>query len=602
MNLMVIEQRFPVLYQGMQSVIQSSMNKGLIPTKEEGKALIIEKDSVLYRMNSSYRPLSEANTWADQFSFSNIDKTTILFGLGNGIFANVLLNRLEENEPLIIYEPSFELFQYILHEEDFTTLFGDFRVAVIIPDINEYEFSNLLQAYMDWRNINSRLVCLHPQYDKLFQESYKRYLTIIRDTDIVIMKNANTDAKFGKSIVINTMNNLPFLMKSRFITEFIEDEDKDIPVFIVSAGPSLAKNVNVLKQAKGRSMIIAVDRALDYLLDHGVEPDFVITMDPWLQQTRFSKREEIRIPVLCSVSAADKIMQMHKGEKILVHYNGYVKQMLQNVNIPTPDYNPGGSVSNAAFYVCAILKTKRVILVGQDLAYDGEVTHLGGEKDDNIHDMDTMWVEDIHGNPIQTRRDWYTYLEWFQNAIELKKDMEVIDATEGGAKIKGSIIMSLQKVVDTYCNNTVDCREVINRALPCLNDEGRKACVKYYEETLSDLVKMKEDAADGIRSCNNLLIEYRKKLKNEKTCFNYIKKLQKINDSLINKPVYELIDYYIKEETMKDMNTVYQNNNKEQEDIRFYKNLLKTYQLMSTATDVLITRFQRLIRRVNIIL
>ncbi|WP_373845633.1 6-hydroxymethylpterin diphosphokinase MptE-like protein, partial [Clostridium sp.] len=73
----------------------------------------------------------------------------------------------------------------------------------------------------------------------------------------------------------NNFTNMKKLIESPSI-ECVKDKYKDIPAIIVSAGPSLDKNISELKRAEGKALIIATDAVLTTLKNHGIVPDAVV--------------------------------------------------------------------------------------------------------------------------------------------------------------------------------------------------------------------------------------------------------------------------------------------------------------------------------------
>ena len=92
-----------------------------------------------------------------------------------------------------------------------------------------------------------------------------------------------------------------------------------------------------------------------------------------------------------------------------------------------------------------------IIFVGQDLAFTENRTHSKDTFSQDIIESNSMRnVEDIYGNTIHTSKNLYIYLRWIQNRIAVEKEIEFIDATEGGARIKGTRVMKFSEVIDKY--------------------------------------------------------------------------------------------------------------------------------------------------------
>jgi hypothetical protein len=95
-------------------------------------------------------------------------------------------------------------------------------------------------------------------------------------------------------------------------------------------------------------------------------------------------------------------------------------------------------------------------------------------------------VEDIVGNTVFTRADFKQYLEWFEEQLQYIKGLRVIDATEGGAKIKGTIIQGLRKTIEEECTKEVDVKKILDEIPPIFRENNvREAVKKFFHETLN---------------------------------------------------------------------------------------------------------------------
>ena len=157
---------------------------------------------------------------------------------------------------------------------------------------------------------------------------------------------------------------------------------RDIPTFIVGAGPSLDKNIDELKRAKGKGFIIACDTAVRPLLAHGIVPDLYVLVDG-LKPVHLIKAEGTEtIPLLTSVTATYGFLDQNKAIKIFYNENELLVNKLFYQNGKSLATMPcGGSVATSAFAFAYLIGMKNIVLVGQDLALTGDYvpvsyTHL----------------------------------------------------------------------------------------------------------------------------------------------------------------------------------------------------------------------------------
>lgn len=587
-NMDLLEKKQKNIYQWLQDhnldEIENEIEEiQLFNCKDGNQGIIIKKEEKEYRLNSLYRPIEEAKKWAEQYNYNNLSIVALMFGLGNGIFAKELLKRLRKDALLCIYEPSVKVFHYALMHFDLTDLLSSNQVVFIIEPINQSMLPNFLSRFLHWSNIKSEIVCEHPQYEKIFINSCHYFLSTIADGNDKTLINRNTEGYFGKTIVENTIKNLKFINQSNILLEFYDDIPKEIPAIIVSAGPSLDKNIQELKKAKGKAVIFATDTAVRYLFQYNIEPDFIVTIDPKKPPEYLSDPRCKDIPMFCKVEANFKILNFHQGRKIWFSCGVYLTKIYEKYGKTISNYQSGGSVATGAFSVCAGLGFKHIILIGQDLAYSGEITHAGGDINHILYEEDGIrMVEDIDGNPIKTRHDWYIYLKWFERAIEEIPDQEVIDATEGGAKIHGAKIMALEEVIKEYCVQEIDCKEIVSKKHVTLNEEQLKGIKQYILDSIKELEQIEKMAKQTIEVCERVI---RLVDKNPYANLdNFAKKIVKANETISNQNVYDLVDIYISEVSSKQLGSVYQvSDDKKRDILDTYSNTKVVYEAVCKA-------------------
>lgn len=510
-------------------------------TKDKNNALIIKYQSKEYRLNSIYRPVEEARKWVNQYKFQNLENLISMYGFGNGTFARAVLEKLGDGDIFLIYEPSADIFWHVINNYDITDILAHPRITIAVEKVNEFEFHNEIRRFMSIKNIRDQIICVYSQYDKIFPESCIMFWKELKDTYYSTKANINTEIFFGKRFIDNTLSNMKYLHNSYTLLELKEILPKDVPAMIIAAGPSVAKQINVIRNAKGHAVIIAVDRILEFLLDSGVIPDYVVTLDPIKPVKYFSERTDIKIPLICFQEANSEILDRHKGIKIICNCSSYLEKIYLNLKKKPPRTISGTSVATLAFSICVELEYKNIILVGQDLAYDGERSHTGDAEERYGTNKDLM-VEDINGNLIRSRFDWKEFIVWYQDFLTINPDLNVIDAKDKGAKIKGTTVMSLQEALDKYCINEFDYNTYLQTNIRTFDSQDMLRIKSYLENGLVCLNKIKRKAKEAIKYCNALMEEKRRFNTNEQQ--DLINKLSKINSFIEKQEIYKLMDRF----------------------------------------------------------
>ncbi len=515
-----------------------------VQTAKDGSPIFhICREGQSVRLNSPYRPVQEAERWASQFSGENILVNAMLFGLGNGMFAQALLHKLQKDAKLFLCEPNLDIFHTALQEMDLEELIRDKRVLLCLDDVNPEEFYALLRGNTHWTNLDTQIVCHHTGYEKLFPEAYRDFLVSVKKTSEMVKVNKDTQAHFAKKIVPNMIKNMAFLREGRMINDYLNIVPKDVPAIIVAAGPSLDKNIEELKRAKGKSFILAVDTAMRHLLKHGIMPDAMVTLDAG-KPLSYMNIEEIReIPLFCVLESRHEILEYHTGIKIWFQGGTFLEKITKQYGKEFLPYQPGGSVATGAFAICAALEFERIVLVGQDLAYSGDVTHAGGKVSHVLNEKyGIKMIEGIDGEPIKSRHDWIIYLDWFEESIQSIQDKtEVIDATEGGAMIHGAEIMSLAEVIDRYCSREVDMTEILQGQSPMFTEEEYALVCEELRGYMEELHEMEQEAVKAAENCKEAL-ELLKKNTGRKRLDKLQRKVLNTTTRISDYKVYDIVD------------------------------------------------------------
>lgn len=549
-----------------------------IETKDSNKTIVVKYENKTYRLNSSYYPIEEAKIWAEQYNIDSINMVISMFGFGNGMFARELMNKMKKGDMLVIYEPSTEVFLHVLENYDITDILKNNQVSISINEINSFEFHNIMMTSIKITNIQTQLYCLHPYYDTMFPNQYRDYLKELKDNNVQAIVSVNTSVSLGEKIINNSLMNLKHIKQSNAWLDFYDVFPKDIPAIVIAAGPSLKNDIDELKRAKGRAILFAVDRALDFLLDNGIEPDFVVTLDPVKPLEYFTTRESISIPLISVLEGAPEIFNFHSGRKIISNCNSFVGGLYESLKKPIPNLITGVSVATETFFACKQMEFEKIILVGQDLSYYGNETHISSIQDGEELG-ETFLVDSNNGGKVKTRYDWYRMIIWYQDVIECFPNLNVINATINGAKIKGTTIMPLNEVIDQYCTKKIDCDKLVrDKEITFTNDE-----IKQLNQLLKDsrdvLQKIKDKSKEAIDLCDKLLAEFDKNnfaSYVEKDCIN---KLTKINKFIEEQKVNKLLDFYVTAHATNDLTDIYDFSEEEETNTKkTYKKARAVYQ------------------------
>lgn len=387
------------------------------------------------------------------------------FGFGNGIFYRLLLNENSKTiKKLFIFEPELEIIYIALNFADFSAEIAAGKLLIFwTGTISFGELDSYLASEGQW--IYSRIYNLH-----LYNSYYGRYdkeclnlnsiITRSLGHHVISVGNDSTDALIGLE---HHLQNLPEMITTPSMKELISKAKNTNTAVIVSTGPSLYKQLPLLKQYAPYLTIFCVDASFPILTKHGIKPDIVVTLErveptaDFYKKTPKSAQKNI-IFALTSIVHQETKNSITQGIKTYsMRPFGYTRFF------DLKEYGYAGigmSAANMAYELIVHSKFEKCIFIGQDLAFspDGK-THskdaIFGEnesqykKSDNA--LEKILVPAYGGKGfVETNNVWKMFLNFFEKDItETPYPLEVINATEGGARIEGTKEIPFQEVLES---------------------------------------------------------------------------------------------------------------------------------------------------------
>ncbi|MCV3345841.1 motility associated factor glycosyltransferase family protein [Campylobacter lari] len=383
----------------------------------------------------------------------------IFFGIGNGMLIFELLkNPLKDY--ICIVEPEIELIYIALHLNDFSQDLQDKRLHIYL-----YEDINFLTFYRFFEQ--EKIHFFVKTYDLLlmsnFYEIYENAIAMTNSLCIESIKslvvrqgNSSEDSLQG---ITQLLHNLPYQLANPSLKDLLKQRKGKIEnAIIVSTGPSLIKQLPLLKEYANKASIICADTAYPILAKHNIKPDYVLALErhglvyQCFEQDNQEFDKDILF-IIASVAHKSVIDTLEKTKKsyILVH-----RPLPFSKALHMDDYGylgSGLSVANMAYDLAIKLGHKNIILIGQDLAYDEngnshpkEYLHTQESENDR---KESLFITAYGGNgKVETNQWWILFKESLEYSIDTNS-ITTYNATEGGARIEGSI----EKPFKELCEN-----------------------------------------------------------------------------------------------------------------------------------------------------
>lgn len=492
-------------------------NYVLMQTKNNMYTLKVKKNNKFIYLNSSYDPEKEAERYITYLDYKN--KTIVLIGGGLGYIAKELIKNTKEK--IIICEVNIEIFKYAMHYINMEELFINKQVTYIVSE-DEKKFLQYFERNEGIYGIYNLEIYINFNYMDIFQERYVEYLEKVKDFINTLNISRNTVVTFSNLWFKNNLKNYRYIIKSNYYTEFL-NSFKNLPVIIVSAGPSLNKNIDVLKKAQGKAIIISVYTALKVLDNYNIQPTFIAAMDA--QQIIYSEYKNINfnVPFLYIPILNPDILSNHTGNKIMfiTNLDTVVIQMLKRYKKKFNIVSLGGSIACLSLFFANFTGGNPIIFVGQDLSFPNLKTHAEGTYYDSKNKIDVksenlIKIKDIYGEDVYTDSVMKSFLSWFNFYIsEAKKfnpNIKFIDATEGGAFIEGTEILALDEVIKTYCTVDLDIENILKNTIKdefIFNMEEQKGMFIELENIKNELKRLLDLIEIGIEKSLELEKLYR---------------------------------------------------------------------------------------------
>lgn len=429
-----------------------------------------------------------------KMTFKHIEKdckTIILFGLGCGYALDYIHKNYPNLQNLCIIEPTLHLFNEFLKESNFVNAIKSAENMIFIINKEPKIVATMIL----------HLLLKDPKASISFNVSYRTIFNdYFNELQALLLKNIRTTTSAMATLRIsngnwisNSINNLQLYKLS---IESIIREIKDKPFVIVSAGPSLAKNIHLIEAIKEKAIVFAVGSAIKILDNYGVESHFRVAIDGSIAENNvFKDLKNNTIPLIYSNTLYYEILRDYKGPIISmitrIDFLGsyfYDKIGKYFINVDT-----GASVANATFDLLCQLECKKVIFIGQDMCFQEGKIHAEGTIDSKnqseYNEKSHIKMKDIYGNSVYTING-YLQIKYDLDASAKKySDTQVINATEGGLGIVGAINKSLKLVLkeDLKDNIEFDFDSLYENELAKERTEYDKGICSFFEDIKKDI-------------------------------------------------------------------------------------------------------------------
>lgn len=460
----------------------------------------------------------------------NIDLSIIDVVVSLGLGGAEYLVSLEEYLPkrifLLVVEHDLGIFKALLKEYDLSRLITSRRVSFAI---GEEPFSATRQRLDNYYHIvtfaNMHVIEYGPSVI-LAPSYYDEIKRMLKETMDVAQRNIATLTDSAPLWQNNILENLPLILKSPGVMTLFQ-RFTGIPAIIVGAGPSLDSNVKDLKEAKGKALIVAVDTAIRTLYWNGISPDVIVSIDANEANSRDFEGIDTGDAVLVAEPLTyPRILSEFDGMIFISSYGHPLMQWIEGIIGEKGYLKVGGSVATTAFDLARKVGATPIIFTGLDLAYTKGRTHtkayfmddayLEGLNRFNTLEMvyreglkrqDTIMVEGIDGGMVPSSRMMKGWIDWLESQINevTRFGVTCIDATEGGARKRGTRLMRLKDAISAYCSQKLPIHEILKDAHSSYNRGDKDGLINGIDLLIREYKTVLEDIREGERLSRRLI-------------------------------------------------------------------------------------------------
>ncbi|EKH0753538.1 motility associated factor glycosyltransferase family protein [Campylobacter jejuni] len=427
-----------------------------------------------------------------------------IYGIGNAL---LIKNLAKHYKHLFVFESEIELFILALSTIDLSEELKVYKVVLFDCVAKDLEIQIAMifdqQSILEYLSLYEMFISSH-YYLKYYETSILFVNELCIKSASVAIRNADITCFLPLLTYGQFLQNIPSMLESiPFQRILSERKNKFDNTIVVSAGPSLAKQLPLLKAYQDKAVIFCADGALSILEKEGIIPDYVTNLDCRdLAVKFFQNKENLKQSIIALECATHpNIVRSLNAENCMIVLRN--KALYQRFNLNDFGYiDTGTHVSHFSYTLALALGFKNIIMIGQDLAFDEEGNSHSkgfdfGEKFSGEENIDKLKVPAYGG-----KGEVLTHITWNDYRIKLEylfacndQKAKFYNATEGGARINFTEELSFKE-----CCEKLLTKEKPKFELPKSLTKNRsdKLLVKFKEKIQKDQDNAKRFLDDAL--------------------------------------------------------------------------------------------------------
>ncbi|EAJ7751035.1 TPA: motility associated factor glycosyltransferase family protein [Campylobacter jejuni] len=424
-----------------------------------------------------------------------------IYGIGNAL---LIKNLAKHYKHLFVFESEIELFILALSTIDLSEELCSGKIYLV--DIEEERVDIQLLILFDMKDISEYLSLYemfvnNVYYKKFYEDIWHKADELCEKNIKVVIRNLGSNSDLSFECYSHLLQNIPSMLESiPFQRILSERKNKFENAIVVSAGPSLAKQLPLLKACQDKAVIFCADGALSMLEKEGIVPDYVTNLDFTDLAMKFFQNKENKTSLnILSCATYPNLVHFLDNKSVILRDD----PLCQRFNLNDFGYiGTGAHVSHFSYTLALALGFKNIIMIGQDLAFDKEGNSHSkgfdfGEKFSGEENIDKLKVPAYAG-----KGEVLTHITWNDYRIKLEylfacndQKAKFYNATEGGARINFTEELSFKECCEKFLT-----KEKPKFELPKSLTKNRsdKLLVKFKEKIQKDQENAKRFLDDAL--------------------------------------------------------------------------------------------------------
>ncbi|ENA3365975.1 motility associated factor glycosyltransferase family protein [Campylobacter upsaliensis] len=454
------------------------------------------------------------------------------YGISNAFMIENLLQNPYHCH-LVIYERDLALLYVVLSSIDLSTALAQKRL-LIFNEVSQMEYIFETQPFLAYSRTYF-LELMSDFYAREEREVLALNSFLMEGFKKSILKQGN-DPKDALQGIRQYVYNLASMIKNPSLKELLEKRKaKFKSCVIVSTGPSLSKQLPLLKEVQEKVVIFAADSAYPILMQNDIVPDYVCMVERTDFTAEFFKhdfgnKDDKTTFLLASLVHPNAIEYLEKRGRNYILIPKHLN-FAQYVDLKAFSLlSSAVSVAHMAFAIALELEFKELVFIGQDLAYS-DVGHSHPKDYQHSANFESEAYEKIkvvaYGGEgfVESHEIWIFFRQILEDLIKYVVSAKIYNATQGGARIEGMIEKPFSECCKDFNENKTNLIKLENLSEDKQKEYALKAYAKvkkafkesvefqamlraYYEDIEPEFLRLNTlDLEEGLRESFSLVLK-----------------------------------------------------------------------------------------------